>query len=69
MTDEPDDYDIPLEGYEAALGNDLLALQARIKALEAQIEELHHGVTAAHFQGYIQGVQAAEAKLTGGRDE
>jgi hypothetical protein len=63
MTDEPDDYEIPLEGYEAALGNDLSTLQARIEELEAQIEELHYGVTAAHFQGYIQGGQVAEAKL------
>ena len=35
----------------------------RIEELEAQITELHYGVTAAHFQGYIQGGQAAEAKL------
>ena len=38
--DEPDDYDIPLEGYEAALGNDLSALQTRIEELEAENAKL-----------------------------
>jgi hypothetical protein len=35
----------------------------RIEELEAKIEELHYGVTAAHFQGYMEGKQKAEAKL------
>jgi len=35
----------------------------RIEELQTQIEELHHAVTAAHFKGYMDGKQAAEAKL------
>jgi hypothetical protein len=35
----------------------------RIEELEAQIEEQHNGVTAAHFQGYMEGKQQTEAKL------
>ena len=63
MTDEPDDYEIPLEGYEAALGDDLSALQARIKELEAQITAMEEGLTAVHMAGYMDGRKAAEAKL------
>jgi hypothetical protein len=40
MSDEPDDYDIPLEGYELSLGNDLLALHGRFKELEAKLKSM-----------------------------
>ena len=35
----------------------------RIEELQSQIEEMHYAVTAAHFQGYTEGKQAAEDKL------
>ena len=41
----------------------------RIEELQAEIEELHYAVTAAHLKGYMDGKQAAEDKLKGDSDD
>lgn len=65
MTDEPDDYDIPLEGYEAALGNDLSALQARIEGLEAENKNLRYMIIDQEASGLVNmvSIMQLEAKL------
>lgn len=69
MTNEPYDYDIPLEGYEAALGNDLSKLQARIKELKAMIADQINStgddpqIMAASRAEWAARAKVAEAKL------
>ena len=54
--------DIPLNTYIEWTDAD------RIEELQAQVEELHYAVTAAHLKGYMDGKQAAEDKLKGESD-